>query len=156
MEKLIFDSGIKEYQINNNGVLRFNPADPNVYARIMEAGEKFKAVEDRLLVKAKELGFDNTDEANGAAVVQLMAEADKEIKEILAYIFGAENNFDEIFAGVNLMAIGDNGERVLSNFLNALTPIVQEGAQKCANQQINGAVKKAQGNRAQRRAAAKK
>lgn len=156
MEKLIFDSGIREFQINDNGVLRFNPADPNVYARLMESGEKIKAVEGKLLAKAKELIPADAEEANGAAVVQLMAEADKEIKDILAYIFGAENDFDEIFAGVNLMAVCANGERVLTNFLNALLPIVQEGAEKCAKQQINGAVKKAQGNRAQRRAAAKK
>ena len=156
MEKLIFDNGIREFKINDNGVLRFNPADPNVYARLMEAGEKIEAVEASMLAKAKELIPDSTEDANGAAVVQLMAEADKEIKEVLAYIFGAENNFNEIFAGVNLMAIGDNGERVLSNFLNALMPIVQKGAQMCADQQISGAVKKAQGNRAQRRAAAKK
>ena len=154
--KLTFDSGIREFQINDNGVLRFNPADPNVYARLMESGEKIKAVEGKLLAKAKELIPADAEEANGAAVVQLMAEADKEIKDILAYIFGAENDFDEIFAGVNLMAVCANGERVLTNFLNALLPIVQEGAEKCAKQQINGAVKKAQGNRAQRRAAAKK
>lgn len=156
MEKLIFDSGIREFQINDNGVLRFNPADPNVYARLMEAGENIKAVESKLLSKAKELIPDDTEEANGAAVVQLMAEADKEIKEILVYIFGAENNFDEIFAGVNLMAVGDNGERVLTNFLNALTPIVQKGAEKCSKQQIGSATAKAKANRAQRRAAAKK
>ncbi len=156
MEKLIFDSGIREFQINNNGVLRFNPADPNVYARLMESGEKIKAVEDRLLTKAKELIPDGAEETNGAVVLRLMNEADKEIKDILAYIFGSENDFDEIFAGVSLMAVGDNGERVLTNFLNAIMPIVESGAEKCAKQQIGSAVKKAQDNRAQRRAAAKK
>lgn len=156
MEKLIFDSGIREYQINDNGVLRFNPADPNVYARLMESGEKIKAVEDKLLAKAKELIPEGAEESSGAVVLQLMSEADKEIKEVLVYIFGAENNFDEIFAGVNLMAVGDNGERVLTNFLNALIPIVKKGAEKCADQQIKRATEKAKGNRAQRRAAAKK
>lgn len=156
MEKLIFDSGIREFQINNNGVLRFNPADPNVYARLMEAGDKIKAVEEKLLAKAKELIPEGAEEANGETVVRLMSEADKEIKEILAYIFGAENDFNTIFAGVNLMAVGENGERVLTNFLSALTPIVQKGAEKCANQQIGNAVAKAATNRAQRRAAAKK
>lgn len=156
MEKLIFDSGIREFEINNNGVMRFNPADPNVYARLMESGEKIKDVENKLLAKAKEMIPADAEETNGAAVVQLMAEADKEIKGILSYIFGAENDFDKIFAGVNLMAVCANGERVLTNFLNALLPIVQEGAEKCAKQQIGSAVQKAKGNRAQRRAAAKK
>ena len=40
MEKLQFDSGIKEYKINGAGVLRFNPGDPNLYARFLEAGDK--------------------------------------------------------------------------------------------------------------------
>ena len=31
MEKLSFDTGIREYDVNGNGVLRFNPSDPNVY-----------------------------------------------------------------------------------------------------------------------------
>ena len=30
MEKIQFDSGMKEYRINGKGVLRFNPADPNL------------------------------------------------------------------------------------------------------------------------------
>ena len=29
-EKLSFDTGIREYEINDNGILRFNPSDPNV------------------------------------------------------------------------------------------------------------------------------
>ena len=30
---LSIDAGIQEFQINNGGVLRFNPSDPNVYNR---------------------------------------------------------------------------------------------------------------------------
>ena len=156
MEKLIFDSGIREFQINNNGVLRFNPADPNVYARLVDSSEKLNAVEERLLAKAKELIPDSADETNGAVVLQLMSEADKEVKDILVYIFGEENDFDKIFAGVNLMAVGDNDERVLTNFLNALIPIIEKGAEKCTKQQIGSATAKAKANRAQRRAVEKK
>lgn len=156
MEKLIFDSGIREFQINNNGVLRFNPGDPNVYARLMESGEKIQKVESELLAKAETTISADQEENNGAAMLQLMAEADRKVKEILAWIFGADNDFDKIFAGVNLMAVGSNGERVLTNFLSALLPIVQEGAEKCAQQQISAATMQAKGNRAQRRAAAKK
>lgn len=156
MEKLFFDNGIREFKINDNGVLRFNPADPNVYARLMESGEKIKQVESELLAKAKEIMPADEESANGAVMVQLMAEADRKIKEILKWIFGSGNDFDEIFAGVNLMAVSANGERVLTNFLSALLPIVQEGAEKCAKQQVSGATLKAKANRAQRRAAAKK
>lgn len=156
MEKLIFDSGVREFQINNNGVLRFNPSDPNVYDRILKSGEKIKDVERKLLQKAKELAPADGEAVSGAVVLQLITEADAEIKNILAYIFGADNNFDEIFAGTSTMAVCSNGERAITNFLNALLPIIQSGAEKCAKQQIGDAVQKAKGNRAQRRAAAKK
>lgn len=156
MKKLSFDSGIREYQINNNGVLRFNPADPNVYARFLEAGKKIEDVETALVARAKDLPENATEVENGTIVLQIMADADKQVKEILAWVFGAENDFDKILGGVNLLAVGANGERVITNFLNALLPIMQEGAENCARQQVGSAVAQANLNRAQRRAAAKK
>ena len=45
MEQLFIDSGIKEYQINGKGVLRFNPSDPNVYARFLELVPKIESIE---------------------------------------------------------------------------------------------------------------
>ncbi len=149
MEQLNFDSGIREYKINNNGVLRFNPGDPNVYARFMEASEKIQAVEKMMESKMKALGDSETD---GAAVLQILAEADKQMKEILNWVFGKGNDFDEILEGVNLMAVATNGERVVTNLLNALLPIIHEGAENCAKQQIGDAVQQAQVNRAARRA----
>ena len=156
MEKLIFDSGVKEYQINDNGVLRFNPSDPNVYSRFMNAMEKITGTEKRMVEKAKVLQTSEDAGKNGAAVLALLAEADREIKEILAEVFGPENDFNAMLGGVNLLAVAGNGERVVTNFLAALQPIMVEGARKCAQQQANGAVAQAQMNRAQRRAAGKK
>ena len=149
MEQLSFDSGIREYKINNNGLLRFNPGDPNVYARFMEASEKIQEVERAMEAKLKAL---DDSETNGAAVLQIIAEADKQMKETLNWVFGKGNDFDEILEGVNLMAVATNGERVVSNLLNALLPIIQEGAENCAKQQIGDAVQQAQANRAARRA----
>lgn len=144
MKNINFDSGIQEYKINKNGILRFNPGDPNVYARFMEASEKVQFVENDMTKKANE----SENSGNGSAVLQLLAEADKQMKEILNWVFGKGNDFDEIMEGVNLMAVATNGERVITNLLNALLPVIQEGATKCANQQIGDAVK----NRAARRA----
>ena len=53
MEKISFDSGIRSYKINGTGVLRFNPGDPNVYARYMEAVPKIKAVEQEMAGNAE-------------------------------------------------------------------------------------------------------
>lgn len=151
MEKLIIDSGIKEYQINDNGVLRFNPSDPNVYARFMDAMGKIQSVEDNLVAKAKELENAESQEANGAAVLRIMAEADRETKKILTEVFGEGNDFDKLLGGVNLLAVASNGERVITNFLAALQPIMVEGAENCAKQQADKAVAEAKLNRAQRR-----
>ena len=147
MEKLTFDSGIKEYQLNGSGVLRFNPNDPNVYARLLDAMDDIQNVEKGLVEKAKEIPQDD-----GAAVLRLMAEADKQMKEILNHVFGGENDFDQILGGINVMAVCDNGERAITNLLNTLMPIIQEGAERCAKQQAAAAVAEARLNRAQRRA----
>jgi len=147
LEILNFDSGIREYKINNNGVLRFNPGDPNVYARFLEASEKIQKIEKDMTEKSAEL-----KENDGAAVLHLLAEADKQMKDVLGWVFGKGNDFNDIMEGVNLMAVATNGERVITNLLNALLPIIQQGAEACAQQQIGDAVEQAKLNRAQRRA----
>ncbi len=147
MEVLHFDSGIREYKINNNGVLRFNPGDPNVYARFLEASEKIQEIEKDLTDKAAKL-----NENDGAATLSLLADADKQMKDALGWVFGKGNDFNDIMEGVNLMAVATNGERVITNLLNALLPIIQQGAESCAKQQIGDAVQQAQLNRAARRA----
>lgn len=146
MEKLVFDSGIREYQINENGVLRFNPGDPNLYARLLDAVDGIQAVEDSLVEKSGAV-----QPEDGAAALRLMADADRQVKEILGGVFGAGNDFEKIFGGVNVMAVGDNGERVITNLLNLLTPIIQDGAERCARQQADAAVAQARRSRAQRR-----
>ena len=147
MQKLNLDLGVKEYEIGG-GVLRFNPGDPNVYSRFVEAAEKLVEIEQRLTVKVKE--YDGED--SGKVVLQIMREADKEVKELLSWIFGAQNDFEEIFCGANVLGVGSNGERVITNFIHAIQPIMEKGARKCAQHQVN----QAKMNRAQRRAADKK
>ena len=148
MKKLKFDLGFKDYEIGN-GVLRFNPNDLGVYSRFSEAGNRLAEVEKDMVAKAKNLG----PEDKGEAVLKLLADADREIKKILVWIFGEHNDFDAIFGGVNVMSIGSNGERIITNFIHAIQPVLEEGAKQCADQQVAGAVSKAQMNRAQRRAA---
>lgn len=151
MQKLNFDLGLKEYEIGG-GVLRFNPGDPNVYARFDEAGKRLSAVEEKLVKKAQEYGT----EVPGEVILALMAEADREVKDTLAWIFGSHNDFDAIFCGTNVMGVGSNGERVITNFVHAIQPVMEAGAKKCAGQQVKQAVNNARANRAQRRAAARK
>lgn len=142
MEKLQFDSGIKEYKINGTGVLRFNPGDPNLYARFLEAGDKLLQVEKDMTARASGLQPDS-----GSEMLQLMAEADKQMKQVLNWVFGAGNDFDKILGGVNLLAVANNGQRVVTNLLNALQPILLEGAERCAREKVDDAVKKARQRR---------
>lgn len=143
MEKISFDSGIKEYRINGAGVLRFNPADPNVYARFLEATEKIQAVEDELSQQAKALD----GEDSGAQAVMLLAQADQKMKQLLGWVFGEQNSFEKILQGVNLLAVAGNGERVITNLLEALQPVLIAGAELCARQTAQAAVDKARARR---------
>ena len=55
MQELNIDTGVREYRINGGGVLRFNPSDPNVYSRFLQAAsisakwEKSFSVSSRVL-----------------------------------------------------------------------------------------------------------
>lgn len=147
MEKLIFDTGIKEFEVNGKGVLRFNPADPNVYARFMDMSDKIRTVEKDLAERAQKLD-DADNETRGAETLRIMRIADEKMKSLLAEVFGAENDFDQIFEGINLMAVASNGERVISNFYTAIEPVIMSGVQACVAEEVA----EAKLNREQRRA----
>ena len=134
MEKLTLDTGVKSYRINGGGVLRFNPSDPNVYARFMAATEAIKAMEQEI----SQWGDDP---------LQAMCKADREVKAQLQKVFGPENDFDQLLGGVNLLAVASNGERVITNLLNALQPVLTAGARRCAGEQVAAAAEKAQRRR---------
>lgn len=125
MEKVIFDAGLRKFKLGC-GILQFNPMDPNVYERFMEAAEKIENLETELVKEAEDLP------ANGITALAMLKSADKKAKDLLNYVFGAGNDFDYMLGGVNVMAVAQNGERVITNLLNALTPILEEGARECA------------------------
>lgn len=146
MEKIQFDSGVREYRINGDGILRFNPGDPNVYARFMEAAQKLQDMEKELVEQAKAM----EGQDSGAQLVRLMAQADKQMKEVLGWVFGQNNDFDKLLGGVNLLAVAANGERVVTNLFAALQPILVAGAESCAKEKADEAVKQAKARRASR------
>lgn len=135
MEKIQFDSGIRSYRINGGGVLRFHPGDPNVYTRFLEAVDRLRQVE-------KNLTQEQTDSPE--ALLQCMTRADREMKQILNWVFGGDNDFHQLLGGVNLLAVAENGERVVTNLFTALEPVLLEGAKHCALQQTQAAQQKAQ------------
>lgn len=141
MENLQFDDGIRCYRINGGGALRFNPADPNVYARFLEAEEKLLELERKLTARLQP--------ESGLEAVRLLAEADRQMKQLLSWVFGGENDFETLMKGVNLLAVAGNGQRVVTNLFAALEPVLTEGAERCAAEQTAQAVAQAECRRAQ-------
>ena len=164
--KLSVDLGIQEIEINGTGVLRFNPSDPNIFSRFYEMRDKLLEIEKKYQ-KIEFLAPENLDEkgfpvedpdpmAEANAMICALHDIDLEVKKELTYVFGPQNDFDVILGGINLMAVAGNGERVVTNLLAALRPIMEEGAKRHLEKKADAAVAKAQMNRAQRRAAAKR
>lgn len=143
MENISFDSGMQQYRINGGGVLRFNPGDPNLYARFLESADKIREIEQQLTDRAEHMEQPDS----GAAAVKLMAQADKEMKEVLRWVFGGENDFDQLLGGINLLAVAGNGERVITNLFAALEPVLVAGAEKCARDLEQAAVEQANARR---------
>ena len=84
----------------------------------------------------------------GEAAIRIMGEADAKFKDILNAVYGHGNDFHTILEGVNLMAVGNNGNRIIDNLLDVLTPIMEQGAKAFAESEISNAKL----NREQRRA----
>lgn len=140
MEKLKFDSGVREYDLGC-GVLRFNPSDPNLYGRFLDAADEIGALEQELLQKAKAAAGDE-----GYVTVKLLVEADRKMKALLQKVF-IGNDFDALLGGVNLLAMAGNGQRLITNLLQALQPVLLKGAEDCAREKTEAAVKQARQRR---------
>lgn len=147
MNEIRIDTGVQEFCINGGpeaggGVLRFNPGDPNVYQRFFDAQGRLLAIEQELVEQGRSLREDQPES------LRLMAEADRRVKELLGWVFGPVNDFDAMLGGVNVMAVGGNGERVVTNLFAALCPIIEEGARRCAHSKAAQAVAEAEARRA--------
>lgn len=144
MEQLTIDTGLREYAVNGGperggGVLRFNPSDPNVYSR-------FYALQDQLAELEQQIQPPEST-VSGADNIQLLAQADRRAKQLLADVFGPGNDFDAMLGHTNLMAVACNGQRVITNLFAALLPIMEAGARQCADVKAQAAVQQAQAAR---------
>lgn len=146
MHKLLVDTGVEEFEVNGRGVLRFNPGDPNIYHRFFAAREELAALDEELTRRTAEL----SPERDAGTSLDLLADYDRRIKALLNRVFGAPNDFDALLDGVNLAGVGSNGRRVVENLLEALTPVLQAGAQRTVQATAAGAVAEADAARAAR------
>lgn len=136
--KLMLDDGVLELDINGRGLLRFNPSDFNLYERFCRLAKELPEIEKQYVAEVEEQGEADGLELAGRELTRAK-EIDADIKRRLSDVFGKENDFDQLMGGVNLMAFGRNGERVITNLLNALTPYLTDGI----NSHMQGAAAKA-------------
>jgi len=139
MNQLNVDLGLEEFKLGS-GVLRFNPADPGLYARFMELEPELEQLRTALLRDSEKV-------SDAAGVLQLLTETDRQFKTLLTRVFGSENDFSRLLSGVNLLAQGTNGRSVGENLLCALEPVLTRGAERFADQQTQAAVEKARQRR---------
>lgn len=157
MTKLTFDDGRVRLDINGNGTLVFNPSDFNVYERFYALVKELPELEKQYASEV-ETPDESTQDVKAAAVELVgrelirAKEIDGLIKSKLSHAFGAENDFDKLLGGVNIMAFGNNGERIITNFMNAILPYIENGLAKHTGDEVKAAL----ANREQRRAAQKK
>lgn len=151
-QRLQFDDGLLRLDVNGNGLLTFNPSDFNVYQRFFQLLKELPELEKRY---AAEVETPSSTESDEEQTVELAGreldrarEMDREVKARLGKVFGPSNDFDALLGGVNVMAMGSNGERVIANLLNALAPYIEEGADR----QMKRAAQEAKLNREHRRA----
>ena len=149
MKQLFIDNGLEEYQLVDGGaLLRFNPKDQNLYARFIESTDKIKAVEKEMAEKSD--GIDRSKPDAGEKTLMIMRETDRRMKEILNQVFGHNNDFDAILHGVNLMAVGSNGKRVVENLMETLLPVMEAGAKACVQESVDEAKAAREARRANR------
>lgn len=151
VKTLQFDDGLLRLDVNGNGLLTFNPSDFNVYQRFFQLLKELPEMEKRYAAQVEQ----STGETGEGGSLELAGgeldwarDMDREIKEKLSGVFGPGNDFDALLGGVNVMAVGNNRERVITNLLNALVPYIEEGAER----HRQDAAREARLNREQRRA----
>ncbi len=122
MEHIKFETGVREYIINNdkNCVIRFSPTDIGLTFRIKETIKKIDEI------------MKNTGESPEERV-----RADKDVRSLIDYLFDAKIS-DKIFGTTNCLSYS-GGQMIVINFLEAVLPVVQKEAKeqiRLANERI--------------------
>lgn len=153
-QKLFVDDGLIRLDINGNGILAFNPSDFNVYERFYALTTELAELEKKYIADVEELP-EGTDQRLAVVVagreLSKAREIDREVKAKLSAAFGGNNDFDQLLGGVNVMAYGSNGERIITNLLNAIVPYIEEGVKKHTQTEVEEAKRNREARRAAQR-----
>lgn len=110
MEKLTFDTGIKEYEVNGGEILRFNPSDSAFVGKLFNAFDS--------LDKKQEIYRAQIDSMKDKReIFEIAHNQDIEMRTIIDGVFGPI--CDSLFGDMNVYAMAD-GLPVWCNFLLAI------------------------------------
>ena len=128
--ELRINQGVKRYEVKDPdgellGIVRFNPADFGMTARVDEAKKTLAELVESIPDDAAE---------------EILGEIDRKVKAQFDYIFGSSVS-EVFFSGVSSLAVCEDGSLVLENVMEAVAPIIAE-AQKAAAQASNRRVEK--------------
>lgn len=114
MQSIIFDDGIKEYDINGDEsrVIRINISDFNLLKRRDEAVKNIEA-----LVRDMK--------ADGTPTPEKLTEYDRRFREQINYIFGSDV-CTPAFGSAHCMSIVSGGKMLFEGFLDALLRQVEQ------------------------------
>lgn len=76
--ELNIDTGVEEFRVNGRGVLRFNPADPNLYHRFFAAGAELDGYDAALTKALAALDGDEQQRRGGAGPAERVRRQDQE------------------------------------------------------------------------------
>ena len=125
MEKLIFGTGLKRYEVNDNGaIFSFNPTDINLYARFIKMRDAVLKIGAEVEKKAEEIN--ESEEKSVEAFASTMEDADRRVKQELTECFGKSNDFEHIFDGSNVFSPTLSGNWLITEFITAITPIIEK------------------------------
>lgn len=121
MSNISFETGVKEYTINNDPdrVLRINMADENILPNL-------KASFDRCKEQIKKMGKENpTPEETLAEISEIDNYIRSEFDRVL-YPGASET----VFGNMNLMTLTDSGTTVYENFMRVFIDLISSDMKK--------------------------
>ena len=107
--KLQMEPVYQTFTLPGGGKLQFNPTDPALFLRL-----------ERLQQQVEELPKNDP------------VTLDRQLKELLSAALGPGNDLHAALGGVSLFALTKSGKTVLESLLSGLLPVLQEGAEQCA------------------------
>lgn len=109
MDKIQFNSGVKEYSLNDKATIRFNPTDSNFAETLYHT---FEALDK------KQEEYQTEEITDGAEAFRKSRERDREMRETIDGILG-EGVCDALFGCMNVYALAD-GLPVWANLMLAI------------------------------------